>query len=134
MIQRFLFEGFWIALQLSRWRTPAQQMAGLAQLARRRRELEELDAFVEDIEFPPELVALGMESGRGLGDCAEWIRPLRDMISRVDHGSRPLFVRFIEAEVLAIDTWHRYPLLTVRVSWQSQCSPAKVRASLERQR
>jgi len=121
-----LFEGFWIALQLSRW--------GLAQLARRRRELEELDAFVEDIEFPPELVALGMESGRGLGDCAEWIRPLRDMISRVDHGSRPLFVRFIEAEVLAIDTWHRYPLLTVRVSWQSQCSPAKVRASLERQR
>ena len=105
-------------------------MAGLAELAQRRKELEELFGFVEDIGYPPDLAAKAMECG--LGDPASWIRPLRDMIGALDRGqtalsSRPLFVRFIEAQVLHIDTWHkRNPLLTLEVKWQSKCSPAKV--------
>ena len=100
-------------------------MSGLAELARRRKELEELFAFVEDIEYPGGLAAASIEAG--LGDPTEWIRPLRDTIAAI--GQRPLFVRFIAAQVLHVDRWHRRnPLLTLAVSWQSQCSPAKIKA------
>ncbi len=108
------------------------RMAGLAELARRRKELQELFAFVEDIEYPPHLAAALSRDDPGLGDPTAWIKALRDMIVAIDRstrGQRPLFVRFIEAEVLHADIWHkRNPLLTLAVSWQSQCSPAKVSA------
>ena len=60
-------------------------MSGLAELARRRKELEELFAFVEDIEYPGGLAAASIEAG--LGDPTEWIRPLRDTIAAITVGS-----------------------------------------------
>ena len=106
-------------------------MAGLARLARRKKELEDLYAFVEDVEAPPEVLALAFEEGRGLGDASQWIRPLRDMLCRVDVAgatNRPLFVRFTAIEMLHVDTWSKAPLLTCRASWHSKCSPAKLKA------
>ena len=106
-------------------------MAGLARLARRKKELEDLYAFVEDVEAPDEVLALAFEEGRGLGDASQWIRPLRDMLCRVDVAgatNRPLFVRFTAIEMLHVDTWSKAPLLTCRASWHSKCSPAKLKA------
>ena len=106
-------------------------MAGLARLARRKKELEDLYAFVEDVEAPDEVLALAFEEGRGLGDASQWIRPLRDMLCRVDVAgatNRPLFVRFTAIEMLHVDTWSKAPLLTCRASWHFKCSPAKLKA------
>jgi hypothetical protein len=64
-------------------------MAGLARLARAAKGLDDMYAFVEDVEAAPEVEQRAVAAG--LGDASEWIRPLRDLLTRRDYtGSNPV--------------------------------------------